>query len=59
MSSPGFREVLLKEIEYQCELQQRMGDNHPDFGGGLMWQIRMERLQLLQKLLEFEPEDKP
>jgi hypothetical protein len=54
VSSPGFKAVLLKEIEYQKELRKRMGDDHPEFDSGIMWQIRMERLTLLLQLLTFE-----
>jgi hypothetical protein len=54
--SEGFREVLLREIELQKKLQKRMGDFNENFDHGIMWQIRMERLELLEKLLAYEPE---
>ena len=54
MSSPGFKEALVKEIEYQRDLREKMGDDNPEFSGGIMRQIRMERLVLLQELLTFE-----
>lgn len=54
MSSPGFKEMLLKEIDYQNDLRKRMGDDNSEFCGGIMWEIRMERLDLLTQLLRFE-----
>ena len=52
--SEGFRDVLVAEILWQRTLRKRMGDDHPARGIDIMWQIRMERLELLEKLMEFE-----
>lgn len=48
-----FRETLLAEIESQKALIERM-DSNPDFPTGIMGQIRAERLELLERLLQFE-----
>jgi hypothetical protein len=49
--SPDWRAALSKEIEAQKVLLERMNDP----GNGIMSDIRFERLELLEKLLEFEP----
>lgn len=48
-----FREALLAEIAKQEALIQRM-DGNPEWDNGLMAVLRLERLDLLKKLLEFE-----
>lgn len=48
-----FRETLLAEIAKQEALIQRM-DGNPEWDNGLMAVLRLERLDLLKKLLEFE-----
>ena len=48
-----FRESLLAEIAKQEALIHRM-DGNPEWDNGLMAVLRLERLDLLKKLLEFE-----
>lgn len=55
MSEP-FREALLREIAKQEALIKRM--DSPEWGG-IMGQIRAERLDLLNSLLAFEPDPPP
>jgi hypothetical protein len=55
--TPEWSATLRAEIAAQEALIERMRDNHPGFGGnGIMGQLRAERLELLHKLLEFEPQ---
>lgn len=49
-----FRDVLTAEIAKQEALIKRM-DSNPDFDNGMMAMIRLERLQMLERLLDFEP----
>ena len=53
--SMTFREMLLAEIESQKALIERMDFcRNPDYWGtGIMTQIRAEKLELLERLLEF------
>jgi hypothetical protein len=48
-----FRDALLAEIDKQQALIKRM-DGNPEWDNGIMAVLRMERLDLLEKLLEFE-----
>ena len=53
----SFKEILLQEIQKQKDLIDRMDfpPNMDMHGNGLMTTIRFERLELLEKLLEYEP----
>ncbi len=53
-----FREHLEAEIAKQEVLIKRM-DSNPDFDNGMMTMIRLERLSLLERLLDFEPKHVP
>lgn len=48
-----FRETLLAEIAKQEALIKRM-DGNPEWDNGIMATLRLERLELLQRLLDFE-----
>jgi hypothetical protein len=48
-----FRDALLAEIDKQHALIKRM-DGDPEWDNGIMAVLRLERLDLLKKLLEFE-----
>lgn len=49
-----FREILLAEIAKQEMLIKRM-DGNPEWDNGIMATIRLERLELLRRLVDFEP----
>jgi hypothetical protein len=53
-----FRDILIAEIVKQKALIKRMDypPNSELWGNGIMSDLRAERLALLERLLEFEPE---
>ena len=56
--STEWKRALDAEIRAQEALIERMRDNYPDMqGNGIMGQLRAERLELLERLLDFEPKE--